>query len=86
MYINFYIKKTKVDDMEMQQIFECYLKELYGNNAKFREDQLKAIISTVTNHATLVVERTVWGNSLIYFLATKYLRDKGYAHTLIVSH
>lgn len=55
---------------------------MYGNNAKFREDQLKAIISTVTNHATLVVERTVWGNSLIYFLATKYLRDKGSAHTL----
>lgn len=58
---------------------------MYGNNAKFREDQLKAIISTVTNHATLVVERTVWGNSLIYFLATKYLRDKGSAHTLIVA-
>lgn len=28
--------------MEMEQIFESYLKELYGNNAKFREDQLKA--------------------------------------------
>lgn len=71
--------------MEMEQIFEGYLKELYGNNARFREDQLKAIISTVTGHSTLVVERTGWGKSLIYFLATKYLRDKGSAPTLIVS-
>lgn len=71
--------------MEMEQIFESYLKELYGKNAKFREDQLKAIISTVTTHSTLVVERTGWGKSLIYFLATKYLRGKGSAPTLIVS-
>lgn len=43
--------------MEMERIFESYLKELYGKDAKFREDQLKAIVSTVTNHATLVVEK-----------------------------
>lgn len=42
MYINFYIKKNKIDDMEIEQIFESYLKELYGKDAKFREDQLKA--------------------------------------------
>lgn len=71
--------------MEMEQIFESYLKELYGKDAKFREDQLKAIVSTVTNHATLVVEKTGWGKSLIYFLATKYLRKRGSAPSLIVS-
>lgn len=42
MYINFYIKKNKIDDMEIEQIFESYLKELYGKDAKFREGQLKA--------------------------------------------
>lgn len=71
--------------MEMERIFESYLKELYGKDAKFREDQLKAIVSTVTNHATLVVEKTGWGKSLIYFLATKYLRKRGSAPSLIVS-
>ena len=28
--------------MEIEQIFESYLKELYGKDANFREDQLKA--------------------------------------------
>lgn len=32
MYINFYIKKNKIDDMEIEQIFESYLKELYGKD------------------------------------------------------
>ena len=33
----------------------------------------------------LVVERTGWGKSLVYFVATRILRDGGSGPTLIVS-
>lgn len=66
-------------------IFTNYLKLIFGNEASFRKDQLEAIISTVNNHFTLVVEKTGWGKSLVYFLATKYFRDRGYGPTIIVS-
>lgn len=66
-------------------IFTNYLKLIFGNKASFRKDQLEAIISTVNNHFTLVVEKTGWGKSLVYFLATKYFRDNGYGPTIIVS-
>lgn len=71
--------------MELQSILHSYLTELYGKDATFREDQLKAIVSTVTNHSTLVVEKTGWGKSLVYFLATKYFRSRGAAPTIVVS-
>lgn len=71
--------------MDLQSILYSELRDVYGKDADFREDQLKAIISTITNHSTLVVEKTGWGKSLIYFLATKYFRAKGSAPAVVVS-
>ena len=65
--------------------FYKYLEQLFGPNAKFRKDQLEAIKATVTNHFTLVVEKTGWGKSLVYFFATKYFREKGYGPSIIIS-
>ncbi|AIL32909.1 RecQ family ATP-dependent DNA helicase [Basilea psittacipulmonis] len=50
------------------------LKSAYGENATFRDDQLEAIVSVVKKQKTLVVQKTGWGKSLVYFIATKLLK------------
>jgi ATP-dependent DNA helicase RecQ len=54
--------------------------------ADFRPGQLEAIADVVGDHArVLCVQRTGWGKSAVYFLATSLLRDGGAGPTLIVS-
>ncbi len=54
--------------------------------ADFREGQWEAIETLVENQARLlVVQRTGWGKSLVYFLATRLLRDRGNGPTLLIS-
>ncbi|MDJ1179641.1 RecQ family ATP-dependent DNA helicase [Roseofilum sp. BLCC_M91] len=54
--------------------------------AEFREGQWEAIETLVENQARLlVVQRTGWGKSLVYFLATRLLRDRGNGPTLLIS-
>ncbi len=66
-------------------VFYNYLRMVFGENASFKQDQLEAIVSTVNNHFTLVVEKTGWGKSMVYFLATKYFRERNFAPTIIIS-
>ena len=61
------------------------LKSLFGANAEFRPGQYEAIEATLLNKRTLVVQKTGWGKSLVYFTATKLLRDSGNGLTLVVS-
>jgi len=61
------------------------LKSLYGENAEFRPGQYEAIEATLTNRRTLVVQKTGWGKSLVYFTATKLLRTAGRGTTIVVS-
>ncbi len=62
------------------------LRESLGAEASFRQGQLRAITSVVDDGARLlVVERTGWGKSLVYFLATRLLRERGAGPTLLVS-
>ncbi|TVP78440.1 RecQ family ATP-dependent DNA helicase [Thioalkalivibrio sp.] len=54
--------------------------------ARFREGQWEAIDALVNQRRKLlVVERTGWGKSSVYFIATRILRDQGRGPTLIVS-
>ena len=54
--------------------------------AAFRDDQLEAISDLVEDHArVLCVQRTGWGKSAVYFVATALLRKAGAGPTLIVS-
>ena len=56
------------------------------DNADFRENQWEAIENVaLKRRKLLVVERTGWGKSLVYFLATKILRDDGFGTSLIIS-
>src|SRR6185437_4139145 len=55
-------------------------------NAIFREDQEEAIRHLVEARGRLlVVQRTGWGKSFVYFIATKLLRDDGNGPALLVS-
>lgn len=54
--------------------------------AKFRDGQWEAIDAIVNHRRKLiVVQRTGWGKSTVYFLSTRLLRDRGYGVTIIVS-
>ena len=54
--------------------------------ADFRPDQLEAIGDLVGDRArVLCVQRTGWGKSAVYFVATSLLREQGAGPTLIIS-
>src|SRR4051794_3351565 len=62
------------------------LRELAGPDATFREHQLEAVRDLVCDRArVLCVQRTGWGKSAVYFLATALLREQGAGPALIVS-
>ena len=61
------------------------LKKSVGQDATFRPDQWEAIEALLLRKKTLVVEKTGWGKSMVYFIATKILRDQGYGVTLLIS-
>ncbi len=63
------------------------LRTLTGDSAaNFREGQLDAIHDVVIDRArVLCVQRTGWGKSAVYFIATALLREAGAGPTLIVS-
>ena len=55
-------------------------------DAQFRDGQLEAIRHIVEGRGRLlVVQRTGWGKSFVYFIATKLLRDSGTGPALLVS-
>ena len=66
---------------------EALLRELTGNpGAAFREGQWEAIDALVTDRRrALVVQRTGWGKSAVYFIATRLLRDRGAGATVLIS-
>jgi ATP-dependent DNA helicase RecQ len=62
------------------------LTALAGPGARLRDDQWTAIHALVgQRRRALVVQRTGWGKSAVYFLATALLREAGAGPTVIVS-
>jgi ATP-dependent DNA helicase RecQ len=65
---------------------ERCLRALAGDGARLREDQWTAISALVADgRRALVVQRTGWGKSAVYFVATALLRARGAGPTVIVS-
>ncbi len=65
---------------------ESVLRALAGPQARLREDQWQAIEALVADRRRcLVVQRTGWGKSAVYFAATALLRARGSGPTVIVS-
>jgi ATP-dependent DNA helicase RecQ len=73
---------TTVDELALER-----LRSLTGEaGSVFREGQLEAIRDVVVDRArVLCVQRTGWGKSAVYFIATALLREAGAGPTLIVS-
>ena len=63
------------------------LRDLTGDpESTFHPDQLEAIRMLVEQRQrVLLVQRTGWGKSAVYFIATKMLRNRGAGPTLLVS-
>ena len=70
---------------------EAHLRALVGpregqSDARLRDDQWTAIEAlAVDRRRALVVQRTGWGKSAVYFVATLLLREAGAGPTVIVS-
>lgn len=62
------------------------LQQALGSDATFRPQQLDAIEAIVERRARLlVVQRTGWGKSAVYFVSTRLLRDQGAGPSIIIS-
>ena len=62
------------------------LHAIAGPDADFRQGQREAIEAVVTERRrVLLVQRTGWGKSAVYFIATRLLRDAGAGPTILVS-
>jgi ATP-dependent DNA helicase RecQ len=73
--------------VSLREEAEAALRELVGRDeARLRDDQWTAIEALAAFHRrALVVQRTGWGKSAVYFVATKLLRARGAGPTVIVS-
>jgi ATP-dependent DNA helicase RecQ len=60
-------------------------KSLDRPDASFRDGQWQSIEALLSRKRILVVQRTGWGKSIVYFLATRLLRDRGAGPTLLIS-
>jgi ATP-dependent DNA helicase RecQ len=72
---------------EVRAEAERHLRSLVGrDDVELREDQWTAIEALVLDRRrSLVVQRTGWGKSAVYFVATLLLRARGAGPTVIVS-
>ena len=63
-----------------------HLQAMLGPAATFREGQREAIEAVIHDgRRALVVQRTGWGKSLVYWIATRVRRDQGHGPSLIIS-
>jgi ATP-dependent DNA helicase RecQ len=70
----------------MREQAEACLRVLAGPGARLRDDQWTAIRALVADQVrALVVQRTGWGKSAVYFVATALLRARGAGPSVIVS-
>ncbi|TVY99710.1 RecQ family ATP-dependent DNA helicase [Trebonia kvetii] len=71
---------------DLRAAAEGHLRALAGDGARLRDDQWTAIRALVAEkRRALVVQRTGWGKSAVYFVATALLRADGAGPTVIVS-
>ena len=72
-------------DPQREEAERC-LRALAGPDARLRDDQWTAIRALVADRVrALVVQRTGWGKSAVYFTATALLRARGAGPSIIVS-
>lgn len=77
-------ESTKTIPADFEKEASLLLKSMLGPAARFRDGQLEAIHGLVAGRGRLlVVQKTGWGKSLVYFIATRMLRDRGGGPTFV---
>ncbi len=72
--------------MQRQEALDLLRSAIANPDADFRDGQWEAISALVNDRKrALIVQSTGWGKSIVYFLSTRILRDRGAGMTLIVS-
>lgn len=71
----------------MKEMAQTFLRQMTNNpQASFHQDQWESIDELVNKqNQLLVVQRTGWGKSAVYFIATKIRRQQGFGPTIIIS-
>jgi ATP-dependent DNA helicase RecQ len=64
---------------------QAQLGRLAGPDARLRDDQWQAIEALLEGRRVEVVQRTGWGKSAVYWIATGLLRARGAGPTLVIS-
>ena len=68
-----------------KEAHEILVKTFDNKRAEFREGQYEAIESVFENKRSLVVQKTGWGKSLVYFISTKINRNRGKGVSIVIS-
>jgi ATP-dependent DNA helicase RecQ len=72
------VGSVEVAALDTRERAQQLLRQLAGPRARLREDQWQAIDALVNRRRrVLLVQRTGWGKSAVYFLATALLRERG---------
>ena len=81
-----WVRTDLVDDSPSPEALDV-LRRLTGNpDAAFRDGQWQAVAALCDRHErALVVQRTGWGKSAVYLVATALRRRQGYGPTLLLS-
>ena len=78
--------RVTTTEQDLRGQAQAALAALAGPQARLRDDQWTAIHALVAQRRrALVVQRTGWGKSAVYFVATALLRAAGAGPTVIVS-
>ena len=86
MNINYSFKNAEDNRMNRQQAERLLQIAVSNHEARFRDGQWEAIDAVSNRRAKLLlVQRTGWGKSAVYFVATRIFRDAGRGPTIIVS-
>ena len=71
---------------EVEAELAAHVQALAGPDAVPRPEQIAAVMAVVADRRrTLLVARTGFGKSAVYFSATRMLRDRGWGPTVVVS-
>ncbi len=70
----------------LKDVATQYLRDAVGRqDAEFRDGQWESIAQAVSGHRVLVVQRTGWGKTMVYTIATRLRREEGAGPSLMIS-
>jgi len=83
---NAIVEPPRPTSEEVERELAVHVRALAGDDAVPRPEQVDAVTAVVAGRRrTLLVARTGFGKSAVYFSATRMLRDRGWGPTVVVS-